>query len=758
MDEAISYVQRGWHVLPLHNVDEEGRCSCGDTEEGHARGKHPRLKGWVEAEPPSVADVMVWWERWPEANVGLATGKSSGFWVLDVDPKNKGDKALEGLVAEHGSLPRTYTVSTGSGGTHYYFTMPDFEVTNSPGRLPKGLDVRGTGGQVVAAGSKTDLGAYEVASDVEPSEAPSWLLEMVRPPEPKAVEAGSDRELSSYVRSALEAEVQAVRDAVDGERNNQLNASTFSLATMVPHGVIDEETITKAMTIAGEAVGLDAREVATTIRSGLKGGKAKPRSPWPPPEPEGGMFLPFASGGRSWERRSWDDRGNAERFVDRYGSLIKWVPTANRWVTYSGGKWAMDERESAARGAWSTIVSLPSTEALEYDDQPGVDANGNPTPPEREGFLKWVAKQRYTARVKAMLEAVKGFDSMQVAVTDFDTDPMLLNVTNGVVDLTTGKMLEHDPDLLMMQQASVEYDPDADMTEWQAFLDRVMPDKGMQAYLQRVAGYTLTSKTDEQAMFVHYGSGANGKSVFLDVLSSVMGDYAQAVPRRTLLRKGNEDGVPNDVARMLGKRLLLASETEIGRHLDEEVIKSLTGGDRVTARFMRAEFFDFTPTGKIHLMTNHLPQLSGAPSLRRRLHLFEWKVVIPDAEQVAGLSRLLVGPGVLRWLVEGALAWQEHGLSPPVEATEAVEVWMEDEDEFGAFVRECLVAAPGHQESIGSIYEEYQFWAARNGVRLVWTKRAVSRALAERGFERWRSKSDRGFANIRSRRSLAVDR
>ena len=757
MDEAISYAQRGWSVLPLHNVDSEGRCSCGDTEKEHARGKHPRVKGWAEQDPASVADVVTWWEKWPEANVGLATGQASGFFVLDIDPKHDGDKRLAELIAENGPLPVTYTVSTGSGGTHYYFLMPDFEVTNSPGRLPKGIDVRGTGGQVVAAGSKTDLGTYEVATDLDIAEAPSWLLEMVRPTEVVVAEAGSDRELSDYVRSALEAEVQAVRDSGDGERNNQLNRSTFSLATMVPHEVIDEETITKAMTIAGEAVGLDSKEVSATIASGLKGGKAKPRAPWPPPEPGGGMFLPFTGGGRSWERRSWDDRGNAERFVDRYGSRIRWVPTANRWVTYADGRWMMDERESAARGAWSTIISLPSTEALEYDDQPGVDDQGNPTPPEREGFLKWVGKQRYTARIKAMLEAIKGFDEMQVSVVDFDTDPMLLNTTNGIVDLTTGELHAHDPNLLMMQQTSVAYDADADMTEWLRFLDRVMPDKGMQAYLQRVAGYTLTAQTDEQAMFVHYGSGANGKSVFLDVLSSVLGDYAQAVPRKTLLRKGNEDGVPNDVARMLGKRLLLASETEIGRHLDEEAIKSLTGGDKVTARFMRAEFFDFVPTGKIHLMTNHLPQLSGAPSLRRRLHLFEWKVVIPDAEQVAGLSRLLAGEGVLRWLVEGVLAWQEHGLAPPVEATEAVDLWMEDEDEFGAFVRECLVAAPGHQEPIGSIYEEYQFWAARNGVRLVWTKRAVSRALAERGFERWRSKNDRGFSGIRSRRTLAVE-
>ncbi|HET6481230.1 MAG TPA: bifunctional DNA primase/polymerase, partial [Actinoplanes sp.] len=231
---AMTYIERGWAVVALHDV-VGGACSCGSADPRHAwkqGGKHPLEGGWQNRGMRRVAEVRDAWARRPGANLGIVTGRASGVWVLDVDPDNGGDKQLAGLVSAFGALPETYAVRTGSGGTHYYWTMPDFDFTNSRGRLPLGLDVRGNASQVVAPPSHTLKGPYSVVLDVAPVAAPGWLLEMIRPPErvepvlsewsgwePEMVEGAVAERGPAYAAAAVREVLAQLAAAQPGERN-----------------------------------------------------------------------------------------------------------------------------------------------------------------------------------------------------------------------------------------------------------------------------------------------------------------------------------------------------------------------------------------------------------------------------------------------------------------------------------------------------------------------------------------------------------
>jgi putative DNA primase/helicase len=252
----------------------------------------------------------------------------------------------------------------------------------------------------------------------------------------------------------------------------------------------------------------------------------------------------------------------------------------------------------------------------------------------------------------------------------------------------------------------VSYDPGAKCPKFQEFLDRVQPDKDAQAYLQRLMGYSLTGYTNEAIMVFHYGEGANGKSVFHDLMNRVFGDYAQTIPVETLIASRSKQGkVPNDVARMKGRRYLAASEAQEGTKLDAAMIKSLTGGEKIVARFMRAEFFEFYLIGTIHLTANHLQHLPNDPATHRRLNLCRWDVKIPEQERNLDLADQIFAEeaaGILNWVLQGVAEWRRQKLNPPqkilgwtrayIEDENVVHRWMEDRCDVD---RDATKARPG---------------------------------------------------------------
>jgi putative DNA primase/helicase len=288
--------------------------------------------------------------------------------------------------------------------------------------------------------------------------------------------------------------------------------------------------------------------------------------------------------------------------------------------------------------------------------------------------------------------------------------------------------------------APAQYHPDAAAPAWEAFLERVLPAEDLRAFVQRAAGYSATGDTSEQCMFINYGTGANGKSTFQEALSAALGDYAMRTPTEMLLAK-RSDGVPNDVARLKGARFVSASETEEGRRLAESRIKDLTGQDTITARFMRAEWFDFEPVHKLWLSTNHKPEIRGTDrAIWRRIRLVPWSVAIPLGEQDKKLPQKLRSelPGILAWIMRGCFEWQRKGLQAPEEVRRATVEYRAEMDVVGAFLAECCAVGSDQDVSAADLYKAYGEWCKDTGEAQM-KQRRFGGQLTERGvFEHYR--------------------
>ncbi len=293
--------------------------------------------------------------------------------------------------------------------------------------------------------------------------------------------------------------------------------------------------------------------------------------------------------------------------------------------------------------------------------------------------------------------------------------------------------------------------PAGDCPRFLAFLRRVTAeDEELIAYLQRALGYAVTGLTREHALFFAYGTGANGKSVLLSTIAGILGDYHRTAPMETFIATNGERH-PTDLAGLRGARFVTAAETEHGRRWAEARIKQMTGGDTISARFMRQDFFEFRPTFKLFIAGNHTPSLNGVDeSIRRRFHLIPFAVTIPMEERDAELPEKLKGewPGILRWLIDGALEWQKKGLEPPKAVTQATEAYLSGEDAVGAWISERCIADFDEWTSSAALYASWSAWAHWAG-EPTGTQKSLIQNLTSRGFPPMRKNSARGLKGLR---------
>jgi P4 family phage/plasmid primase-like protien len=294
--------------------------------------------------------------------------------------------------------------------------------------------------------------------------------------------------------------------------------------------------------------------------------------------------------------------------------------------------------------------------------------------------------------------------------------------------------------------------PNGDCPTWQKFLATVTAgDAELQAYLRRVVGYGLTGVTTEHALFFLYGTGANGKSVFVNVVSTVLGDYATTAPIDMFMATTGERH-PTDMAGLRGARLVTAIETEQGRRWAESKLKALTGGDRITARFMRQDFFEFTPQFKLVIAGNHKPAIRNIDeAMRRRFHMIPFIVTIPPAQRDKTLTDRLLAErdGILAWAVDGCLEWQRIGLNPPPAVLAATEEYFDDEDAIGRWIAEACLKGSSCTELVSTLFNAWKTWAEATGEHFG-SIRSFSQDLAARGFDKWREPvtTRRGFRGI----------
>lgn len=432
---------------------------------------------------------------------------------------------------------------------------------------------------------------------------------------------------------------------------------------------------------------------------------------------------------------TYTDLGNAARLAYKHGDRLRWS-RGREWWEYDGMRWRSSSTVSVKRLAIEVIrVLRASAEGLNH--QP---------------LDEWVQKSQENRRFNAMVDLAKSV--LEIADETFDADPGLFNTTTGTVDLRTGKIHAHQAEDFLTRVAGCGFDVEAECPTWESFLDVVFAgDTELIGYVQRAVGMTLLGYTSEQVLFLLYGTGANGKTTFIEALHGVLGEYAVKTPIGTFMKR-RAGSATNDLARLAGTRMVSAVESDFDQSLAEGMVKAITGSDTLTARLLYKEYFEFRPEFTPYIATNHLPTISGTDyGIWRRMKVIPFTVTIAPAEQDHDLLAKLEaeGPGILRWAVDGALSYQERGLDEPESITSTVDSYRQDQDPIGLWIdAECerVSAAWTPTSHLGVAYNG---WAAANGYRAE-EAGTLTRRLSERGLtpkrRRVAGKQVRGWAGI----------
>jgi putative DNA primase/helicase len=402
------------------------------------------------------------------------------------------------------------------------------------------------------------------------------------------------------------------------------------------------------------------------------------------------------------------DIGNAERFINQYGKDVKYCYEWGKWLVWDGRKWVVNADAELMKLAHNVIRGIYSESVKIMDSE------------QRKATGKHALLSEARSKVENMLICAKPY--IAVHPDQLDQYPLLLNIANGVIDLSTGSLLPHDPKYLITKLIKVDYDPKADYSKWKEFLNLVTGgDKNLQYFLQLAVGYTLTGCTDEHCLFVLYGTGSNGKTTYTETIRLLLGDYAKRVNIESLMQSWNTGRAATpDIASMAGARFVLSSEIPENRKLNESLVKDLTGGDAITARHLYEELFTFTPTHKLWIFGNHKPRISGTDEgIWRRIRVVPFSVIIPK-EQRRRMSDVLAEfqnekLGILTWAVKGSLLWLKNGL-PMVDAVEsATAEYRNEQDLVQQFLEEKCEMRVDFSIDKGELFKSWREWCDATG-------------------------------------------
>lgn len=420
----------------------------------------------------------------------------------------------------------------------------------------------------------------------------------------------------------------------------------------------------------------------------------------------------------------YSDDALALEFSSRHVGELRYCAQWGSWLHWDGTRWEFEKTLKA--------FDMARAVAREF-------ANACNDPDD--------AKKIASAGKVAAIERLARSDRRHATSTDtWDQDPWVLNTPAGIVDLRAGKMLPHDPDQYITKITAVA--PSGDCPLWRKFLDEITgKNDELQQFLQRIAGYGLTGSTREHALFFFYGTGGNGKGVFLNTVAAVLADYAAVAPMETFIASQGERH-PTDLAGLRGARLVTSQETEEGRRWAESKIKALTGGDPITARFMRQDFFTYQPTFKLTIAGNHKPGLRGVDeAIRRRFHLVPFTVTITNPDKDLPEKLRAEWPGILRWMIEGCLAWQRGGLNPPAIVREATSQYLGEEDAIARWVEDCCITGAKEFGVGNNLWESWQHWATAANER-VGSRKNFGMALESHGYPADKLGGYRGYVGL----------
>jgi putative DNA primase/helicase len=654
------------------------------------RNKTPIVTKWTEL-ASTDPDVIKRWARVnPNCNWGIATGPESGVFVVDIDPKNNGEETWVRLIADQKPFS-TWTVRTGSGGTHYYFEYPPKLVIRNR-RIGVGVDTRGVNGQVVAPPSihpnGTQYAWVEGRSpwDIPLLKAPKWLVELLN----------TAAESESYATPGTDME--------NGTRNDTIFHNALNLARQ---GATREFTFTTMRLWCNETGNTDIvdSEIQATINSA------------------------FQSAERDAEKRKKaktnvgkTDDDNANRLIADHGDNIAYVPGIG-WHIWTNKYWKPDQED-----AMVTMLAVDTMRAV-YDEAVGLMKTTTDQTEFKELATRasWATASLNAGKLASMVNLaskkyrVRGdSDSLDPSSSKF-----LLNFQNGTLDLTTGKLRVHDKRDKLTRMVPHKYDPDAGCPTWIETLNLAFDgNTELMDFMQRAFGYTLSGSVAAQVLFICWGeSGNNGKSTLLEGFSRILGlGYSQMSDMKVITSVDMDNRVSSSLARMRGARMINMNEAEDRQRLNESLVKAITGGDMVEACYKFREPFQYMPTGKLWIRTNEKPIIrSLGESMWRRVMLIPFTNVIPTATRMSRdeIDNLIdaEAEGILNWAVRGFKSWYSEGLNPPEIIQEAIREYRSEQDIIGQFFDECVVRDPGANVSRSSTFQIFTHWCRQNNYR-----------------------------------------
>lgn len=628
------------------------------------------------------------------------------------------------------------------------------------------------------------------------------IVALLAPPEEEkpaptefSTRTASRKYLERWANYKIDFAVDRVREALDGEKHNTRYAMGRLLGGLVPHQLATEDSIERALYDANPPKTQAQRSERKTIRDGIRAGAA---SPLPlPPEPDQPVYnsagfaccpkhekiLEPANNGNGWKCRTrdsssesgwcpfwWDgdgytlpkgvdhetgeivetdgapdillnanrsDEGNAECLEALKGEDLRFCHTRDKWLVWDGSRWAIDEMDISRRAMVDTVRAR-------Y-----LAAIGIPDATARQKFAAWCIGAENAGKIESALKSATSRAMLRTIIDQWDADPMVAAAKGATLDLraVVHRAIRRDDYLTM--QLGAAYNPEADCPRWRQFLEEIFDNNiELISFVQRAVGYSLTGDTREQKIFLLHGGGANGKSTFLKILNDLLGGYADNASFETFdANKRNE--ASNDLAKLRGKRFVTVIETEEGKRLAEAKVKSVTGNDMITCRFLYAEYFSYYPTYKVWLAMNHLPVIRGTDNgIWRRILLVPFNQSFIGREdktlQEALDSEL---DGILNWALEGLRAWHQRGLDPPEIVIKAVENYRGDSDQIGRWMDERCMQVPNLFLPSGKGYEDYKKWCGENGEEAV-SQNKWSRRLNDKGLEQSPNKSNRGWFHV----------
>lgn len=674
--------------------------------------KRPCMRDWSNLHKPGLSPEAA--QKWLEQKGWTGMVIPAGYVVIDIDDKNEGELVLHALIKEDLKFHAIRTPH----GCQFIFKDSTAAIRKQGTKL------------FMACGCAGDYRTADRGQIVLPSEQTldrTWVR----------AEKGPLSEVPMYFYRLFSVNTQPrpfELPITEGGRNDALYKHACRLVEL-GYTADQIRQITTFMNRYFLSPALPADEVAHSIDSALNkqaSGKIYAGSP-----PEKQTVSVTQDTAKSFKLT---EVGNAERLVHFTGSNLRYCVEFEAWLLWDGHTWIEDKMKRIERVALKTFRAMYKEASELHDDT------------RRQELFKWA---KTSEKSNVFLNSIHRAEAMlPISQRQLNTDHFLLNCQNGILDLRTGQLLNPERRYLMTMNTHVSYDAQARCPTWIAFLESILctadgtPKMALIDFLQRAIGYALTGDTREQVIFFLWGQGNNGKSTLLNIIKAMLGDYAMQTNSETFTFKADTgNAINNDIARLNGARFVSATESEEGKKLSEALVKQLTGGEAVTARFLRKEFFEYTPEFKIFFATNYKPIVRGSDDgIWRRIRLipFDHKVSPEHVDKELPDKLIKELPGILNWAIEGCLKWQKDGLKAPNEVRQATADYKEEMDLLHNFIADCCVVSDSAKVLAGVLHKAYIRWAEENS-EFQMKQRAFNTKMEMRGFVKGRGSGNKMF-------------